>query len=311
MSAWDFDEGHSQEVVRHDLTDRLPRRTAVVPNLPTPPTGFAVAAYPTYASAQAAVEHLIKHDFSIQDVTIVGSDLQMVERVTGRLTAGKLAAAGAASGAWMGLFVGLLMFVFSPVQGAVLLLILAAVAIGAGVRRGDGVSRLLGGQGAPRLHLGVAGGGPPLRRAVPTAHAPSRPAICCPGWNSANAADSRAADDDEGPTAKLPTGPSSFVTASGAGLSCAVTACRIRPSALALSWSNSAWLIVPLSSSALASAMWSAGRLATGGAGDLLDVRVLWRSRLLVRRTLPLGHAVAAGDDVDQRRQVRARRSGR
>jgi hypothetical protein len=107
------------------------RNVASVPNLPTPPTGFAVAAYPTYASAQAAVEQLIKHDFSIQDVTIVGSDLQLVERVTGRLTSGKLAAAGAASGAWMGLFVGLLMFVFSPVQSGVLVLVLAAVAIGA------------------------------------------------------------------------------------------------------------------------------------------------------------------------------------
>lgn len=107
------------------------RTVGSVPNLPTPPTGFAVAAYPTYASAQAAVEQLMKHDFAIQDVTIVGSDLQLVERVTGRLTAGKLAAAGAASGAWMGLFVGLLMFVFSPVQSGVLVLVLAAIAIGA------------------------------------------------------------------------------------------------------------------------------------------------------------------------------------
>jgi hypothetical protein len=108
------------------------RGTTSVPNLPTPPTGFAVAAYPTYAQAQGAVEHLIKHNFSIQDLTIVGSDLQLVERVTGRLTAGKLAAAGAASGAWMGLFVGLLISFFSPVVGGVLLLILAAVAVGAG-----------------------------------------------------------------------------------------------------------------------------------------------------------------------------------
>ena len=100
-------------------------------SLPTPPTGFAVAAYPTYAQAQAAVEHLVKHDFSIQDVTIVGSDLQMVERVTGRLTGGRLAAAGAASGAWLGLFVGMLMAFFSPVQGGVLLLILASVGVGA------------------------------------------------------------------------------------------------------------------------------------------------------------------------------------
>ena len=102
------------------------------PTMPTPPTGFAVAAYPTYAQAQGAVEHLVRHDFSIQDVTIVGSDLQLVERVTGRLTAGKLAAAGAASGAWMGLFVGLLMGVFSlNVQVGALPLILVSVAVGA------------------------------------------------------------------------------------------------------------------------------------------------------------------------------------
>jgi uncharacterized protein YacL len=102
-----------------------------VPSLPTPPTGFAVAAYPTYAQAQGAVEYLIKNEFSIQDVTIVGSDLQLVERVIGRLTAGKLAAAGAASGAWMGLFVGLLMGFFAPVQGGVLVLMLVSVLIGA------------------------------------------------------------------------------------------------------------------------------------------------------------------------------------
>jgi uncharacterized protein YacL len=107
------------------------RASATVPNLPTPPTGFVVARYPTYAQAQNAVEHLVRNDFSIQDVTIVGSDLQMVERVTGRLTAKKLAAAGAASGAWMGLFVGLLMSFFAPVQSSLLLLIVVAIAIGA------------------------------------------------------------------------------------------------------------------------------------------------------------------------------------
>lgn len=81
--------------------------------MPTLPTGFAVAAYPTYAQATAAVEYLGQQDFSLQDVTIVGSDLQLVERVTGKLTASKLAAAGAASGAWMGLFFGLVMTLFA------------------------------------------------------------------------------------------------------------------------------------------------------------------------------------------------------
>ena len=106
------------------------RGAAGAPALPTPPTGFAVAAYPTYAQAQGAIEHLAKNDFAIEDVTIVGSDLQMVERVTGRLTAGKLAGAGAASGAWFGLFVGLLMSIYGG-STAGLVLVLVAVAIGA------------------------------------------------------------------------------------------------------------------------------------------------------------------------------------
>ena len=100
------------------------------PTMPTLPTGFAVAAYPTYAQAAAAVEYLGQHDFSLQDVTIVGSDLQLVERVTGKLTAGKLAAAGAASGAWMGLFFGLVMTLFSEAP-SVLGVIIFTVAAGA------------------------------------------------------------------------------------------------------------------------------------------------------------------------------------
>lgn len=107
------------------------RNQAGVPQVPTRPTGFAVAAYPEYAQAQAAVEYLVKSEFSVEDLTIVGSDLQMVERVTGRLSVGKVAAAGAASGAWLGVFVGMLMGLFSQVAGGVLLLIVVSAAIGA------------------------------------------------------------------------------------------------------------------------------------------------------------------------------------
>ncbi len=106
------------------------RAQGAVPSMPTLPTGFAVAAYPTYAQAARAVEYLAKNDFSVQDVTIVGTDLQLVERVTGKLTAGKLAAAGAASGAWMGLFVGLVMTFFSQAT-SLFLLIVFTIAIGA------------------------------------------------------------------------------------------------------------------------------------------------------------------------------------
>ena len=103
-------------MVLRDLTHGIPRNRRD-PESADPAHRVRRRRLPDIRQAQGAVEHLVKHNFSIQDVTIVGSDLQLVERVTGRLTAGKLAAAGAASGAWMGLFVGLLMFFFSPGAG--------------------------------------------------------------------------------------------------------------------------------------------------------------------------------------------------
>lgn len=43
---------------------------------------------------------------------IVGTDLKQVERVTGRLTTGRVALGGALSGLWLGLFVGLIFSLF-------------------------------------------------------------------------------------------------------------------------------------------------------------------------------------------------------
>jgi hypothetical protein len=91
-----------------------PARTAPgLPNTPTPPTGWPVGSYATYAEAQRAVDHLADRDFPVADVTIVGVDLMLVERVIGRLTWGRVLLSGAASGAWFGLFVGLLLSLFS------------------------------------------------------------------------------------------------------------------------------------------------------------------------------------------------------
>jgi len=96
--------------------------------VPTLPTGELVAAYGTYLEAQRAVDHLADKEFPVQNVTIVGTDLRMVERVTGRLTYGRVALAGGLSGAWFGLFVGLLLSIFST---EALFPILPAMAIGA------------------------------------------------------------------------------------------------------------------------------------------------------------------------------------
>jgi hypothetical protein len=96
--------------------------------LPTPPRGTTIARYATYAEAQKAVDFLSDEHFPVQAVTIVGVDLQMVERVTGRLTYSRVAIAGMASGAWFGLFVGLLISIFGQAEGFSLI---AAVIIGA------------------------------------------------------------------------------------------------------------------------------------------------------------------------------------
>ena len=98
--------------------------------VPTPPRGESIARYDTYLEAQRAVDYLSDNHFPVQSVTIVGTDLRMVERVTGRLTYGRVAVAGAASGAWFGLFVGLLLSLFA--QGGSGLTVIPAVLIGAG-----------------------------------------------------------------------------------------------------------------------------------------------------------------------------------
>lgn len=85
-----------------------PMKSAPGPGLPTPPKGWPIGSYTTYAEAQRAVDYLSDENFAVQDVTIVGVDLMQVERVLGRLTWGKVIGGGVVSGAWLGLFFGLL-----------------------------------------------------------------------------------------------------------------------------------------------------------------------------------------------------------
>src|SRR3954463_6449674 len=77
--------------------------------LPTPPKGWPIGSYPTYAEAQRAVDHLSDQEFPVQQVTIVGVDLMQVERVTGRLTWPKVLGGGVITGAWLGIFIGMVL----------------------------------------------------------------------------------------------------------------------------------------------------------------------------------------------------------
>lgn len=73
----------------------------------------SLAVYDDYAQAQRVVDYLADRGFAVANLAIVGTELRTVERVTGRLTRAKVAAAGAMSGLWMGLFVGVVFIVFS------------------------------------------------------------------------------------------------------------------------------------------------------------------------------------------------------
>lgn len=115
-------------------------------NLPTLPDGWPIGSYDTYKEAQRAVDHLADSEFPVQDVTIVGVEPMLVERVSARLTWGRVLSGGAASGAWLGLFVGLLLSLFTVGGGLTPILIgtvagvvfgLASAAVRYGATRGQ------------------------------------------------------------------------------------------------------------------------------------------------------------------------------
>ena len=76
-----------------------------------------VAEFPTYEDAQAAVDYLADKRFAVQNILIVGTNLKMLERVTGRRTWGTVLGQGAISGISTGLFVGLMLLLFIPNAG--------------------------------------------------------------------------------------------------------------------------------------------------------------------------------------------------
>jgi hypothetical protein len=89
----------------------------------------SLGVFDEYADAQKAVDFLSDHDFPVQNVLIVGTELKQVERVTGRLTWGRVLSAGAASGAWLGLLIGLILSIFAE-GSSIAATILGGIAFG-------------------------------------------------------------------------------------------------------------------------------------------------------------------------------------
>jgi hypothetical protein len=78
----------------------------------------SLATYDDYASAQKAVDFLSDNQFPVENCMIVGTELKQLERVTGRLTTGRVALSGLGAGAWFGLLVGILFSFFGSGNAA-------------------------------------------------------------------------------------------------------------------------------------------------------------------------------------------------
>jgi hypothetical protein len=109
---------------------------------------MSLGTFDKYEEAQKLVDTLSDKEFPVQNCLIVGTDLKQLERITGRLTWGRVLLGGALSGVWLGLFVGLIFSLFAPQGGSVIQIVLSTVLFGAlfGLAWAAGTYALTGGQ---------------------------------------------------------------------------------------------------------------------------------------------------------------------
>jgi hypothetical protein len=109
---------------------------------------MSLGTFDKYEEAQKLVDTLSDKEFPVQNCLIVGTDLKQLERITGRLTWGRVLLGGALSGVWLGLFVGLIFALFAPQGGNVIQIVLSTVLFGAlfGLAWAAGTYALTGGQ---------------------------------------------------------------------------------------------------------------------------------------------------------------------
>lgn len=90
----------------------------------------SVGVYDSYADAQKAVDQLADSDFPVKNLAIVGTDLRLVERVTGRRTWGTVITQGVTSGLSTGFIVAIVMMVLLPQPDAFWTQLVTALLIG-------------------------------------------------------------------------------------------------------------------------------------------------------------------------------------
>ena len=95
------------------------------------PRGETLATFDEYASAQKLINSLVSDGVPFRSLSIVGTDVNLVERVTGKIGYGRAALSSAMSGSWLGVLAGLVFVIVSPTD--VITPIVAGGIIGAGI----------------------------------------------------------------------------------------------------------------------------------------------------------------------------------
>lgn len=75
---------------------------------PTIPKGFVLGEFTNYSDATAMVEKLLAGEFRPENISLIGHDPRLVERIKSRLGYGRVALSGAMTGFWIGLIFALL-----------------------------------------------------------------------------------------------------------------------------------------------------------------------------------------------------------
>ncbi len=95
----------------------------------------SIGVFTSYADAQKAVDSLADQDFPVANIVIVGTELKLIERVTGRKTWGTVINAGLMNGLSTALMIALILILLEPGRdfvGLILEAMLIGVVIGVG-----------------------------------------------------------------------------------------------------------------------------------------------------------------------------------
>lgn len=107
----------------------------------------SLGVYEKYEDAQKAVDFLADNKFPVENLAIVGTDLKLVERVTGRKNWGSVIRQSALTGISTGLLVGIVLALFSPPERFwPILLVAIGIAIVINVIFGAAVYAMSGGR---------------------------------------------------------------------------------------------------------------------------------------------------------------------